>query len=135
MAAELSDRRPHLGQYLLANQPRGKIAILYQNDEYGKDYMKGLKDALAGAIPIVAEASYETSDANLNTQMAKLKTSGADMFFDVATPKFAVMAIKRGGRDRLEAAALRQQRVELGRLGDQAGRLRECRRASSPPTT
>ena len=83
------------GQYLLANQPRGKIAILYQNDEYGKDYMKGLKDALAGAIPVVAEASYETSDANLNTQMAKLKTSGADVFFDVATPKFAVMALKR----------------------------------------
>src|SRR5579859_7583547 len=50
------------GQYLLANQPHGKIAILYQNDEYGKDYMKGLKDALAGAIPVVAEASYETSE-------------------------------------------------------------------------
>ena len=83
------------GQYLLANQPHGKIAILYQNDEYGKDYVKGLKDALAGAIPVVAEASYETSDANLNTQMAKLKASGADVFFDVATPKFAVMAIKR----------------------------------------
>src|SRR6185437_7737481 len=83
------------GQYLLANQPHGKIAILYQNDEYGRDYMKGLKDALAGGIPVVAEASYETSDANLNAQMGKLKASGADVFFDVATPKFAVMAIKR----------------------------------------
>ena len=93
------------GQYLLANQPHGKIAILYQNDEYGKDYMKGLKDALAGAIPVVAEASYETSDANLNAQMAKLKTSGADMFFNVATPKFAAQAIRAGGRDRLEAVA------------------------------
>jgi branched-chain amino acid transport system substrate-binding protein len=83
------------GQYLLENQPKGRIAILYQNDDYGKDYVKGLKDALAGAIPIIAEVPYETSDANLNVQMAKLKASGADIFFDVATPKFAAMAIRR----------------------------------------
>jgi len=83
------------GQYLLKNHPHGKIAILYQNDEYGKDYVKGLKDALASAIPIVAEAGYETSDANVNAQMAKLKASGADIFFNVATPKFAAQAIRR----------------------------------------
>ena len=83
------------GQYLLENQPKGRIAILYQNDDYGKDYVKGLKDALAGAIPIVAEVPYETSEANLNAQMVKLKASGADVFFDVATPKFAAMAIRR----------------------------------------
>jgi branched-chain amino acid transport system substrate-binding protein len=83
------------GQYLLENQPKAKIAILYQNDDYGKDYVKGLKDALAGAIPIVVEVPYETSEANLNAQMAKLKASGADVFFDVATPKFAAMAIRR----------------------------------------
>jgi branched-chain amino acid transport system substrate-binding protein len=83
------------GQYLLENQPRGKIAILFQNDDYGKDYVKGLKDALAGAIPIVAEVPYETSEPNLNAQMTKLKASGADIFFDVATPKFAAMAIRR----------------------------------------
>jgi branched-chain amino acid transport system substrate-binding protein len=82
------------GQYLLKNHPHGKIAILYQNDDYGKDYVKGLKDSLAGAIPIVAEAGYETSDANLNAQMAKLKASGADVFFNVATPKFAAQAIR-----------------------------------------
>lgn len=83
------------GQYLLENQPKGKIAILFQNDDYGKDYVKGLKDALAGAIPIIAEVPYETSEANLNVEMAKLKASGADVFFDVATPKFAAMAIRR----------------------------------------
>ena len=82
-------------QYLLQNRPQGRIAILYQNDDYGKDYVKGLKDTLAGAIPVVAEASYETSDANLNAQMAKLRNSNADVFFNVATPKFATMAIKR----------------------------------------
>ena len=82
-------------QYLLANHSHGRIAILYQNDDYGKDYVKGLKDALAGAIPVVAEATYDTSDANVNAQLAKLKASGADIFFNVATPKFASLAIKR----------------------------------------
>jgi len=83
------------GQYLLANNPHGRIAILYQNDDYGRDFMKGLKDSLAGVIPVVAEAPYDTADANLNAQLAKLKASGADIFFNVATPKFAAMAIKR----------------------------------------
>ena len=83
------------GQYLLKNHPQGKIAILYQNDDYGKDYVKGLKDLLAEAIPVVAEATYETTDFNVNAQMAKLKASHADIFFNVATPKFAAQAIRR----------------------------------------
>ena len=83
------------GQYLLKNHPHGHIAILYQNDDYGKDYVKGLKDLLARAIPVVAEAPYETTDPNVNAQMAKLKASGADIFFNVATPKFAAQAIRR----------------------------------------
>jgi branched-chain amino acid transport system substrate-binding protein len=83
------------GQYLLANHPHGRIAILYQNDDYGKDYVKGLKDSLAGAVPVIAEAAYETTDSNVNAQMAKLKASGADIFFNVATPKFAAQAIGR----------------------------------------
>ena len=53
------------GQYLLENHSHGKIAILYQNDDYGKDYVKGLKDLLAGAIPVVAEAAYETTEPTL----------------------------------------------------------------------
>ena len=83
------------GQYLLKNHPQGKIAILYQNDDYGKDYVKGLKDSLAEAIPVVAEAAYETTDPNVNAQIAKLKASHADIFFNVATPKFAAQAIRR----------------------------------------
>jgi branched-chain amino acid transport system substrate-binding protein len=82
-------------QYLLANHPNGKVAILYQNDDYGKDYVKGLKDGLAGKLPIVAEAPYEVTDSTPDSQIVTLKASGADIFFDVATPKFAAQAIKK----------------------------------------
>src|SRR4051794_40527712 len=83
-------------QYLLETHPGGgKIAILYQDDEFGKDYVKGLKDGLGGKIPIVAEAAYKITDANIDQQIARLKASRADIFFDVTTPKFAVMAIRR----------------------------------------
>jgi ABC-type branched-subunit amino acid transport system substrate-binding protein/TRAP-type uncharacterized transport system substrate-binding protein len=82
-------------QYLLENHPRGKIAILYQDDGFGKDYVKGLKDGLGGKIPIVAEAPYNVTDTSVDAQIAKLKASGADILFDVTTPKFAVMAVRR----------------------------------------
>jgi branched-chain amino acid transport system substrate-binding protein len=83
-------------QYLLEQHPSGgKIAILYQDDDFGKDYVKGLKDALGGKIPIVAEAPYKVTDPNINQQLTALKASGADIFFDVTTPKFAAMAIRR----------------------------------------
>ncbi|MGJ5072598.1 ABC transporter substrate-binding protein [Bradyrhizobium oligotrophicum] len=82
-------------QYLLETHSRGKIAILYQDDDFGRDYVKGLKDGLGGKLPIVAEAGYKVTDANVNQQIATLKASGADIFFDVTTPKFAVMAIRR----------------------------------------
>ncbi|CAL79058.1 putative ABC/TRAP transporter component (periplasmic binding protein-like I) [Bradyrhizobium sp. ORS 278] len=82
-------------QYLLETHSRGKIAILYQDDDFGKDYIKGLKDALGGKIPVVAEAGYKVTDANVNQQIATLKASGADILLDVTTPKFAIMAIRR----------------------------------------
>jgi ABC-type branched-subunit amino acid transport system substrate-binding protein/TRAP-type uncharacterized transport system substrate-binding protein len=83
-------------QYLLEQHPSGgKIAILYQDDDFGKDYVKGLKDALGGKIPIVAEAPYKVTDPNINQQLTTLKASGADIFFDITTPKFAAMAIRR----------------------------------------
>ena len=78
-------------QYLLQNDPRGKIGILYQNDDYGKDYVKGLKDGLNGKMQIVAESPYETTDP----QIVSLKASGADIFYDVTIPKFAAQAIKK----------------------------------------
>ena len=82
-------------QYLLENHPRSKIAVLYQDDGFGKDYLKGLKDGLGGKIPIVAEAPYKVTDTSIDAQIAKLKASGADIFMQFTTPKFAAMAIKR----------------------------------------
>jgi branched-chain amino acid transport system substrate-binding protein len=82
-------------QYILENHPRSKIAVLYQEDGMGKEYLKGLKDGLGGKIAIVAEAPYKVTDTNIDAQMAKLKASGADVFIEFTTPKFAIMAIKR----------------------------------------
>jgi branched-chain amino acid transport system substrate-binding protein len=82
-------------QYLLKVRPEGTIGILYQNDDYGKDYVKGLKDGLNGKMKIVAEVPYETSDPTIDSQMVALKNSGADVFYNVTTPKFAAQAIKK----------------------------------------
>ncbi|GGC65825.1 ABC transporter substrate-binding protein [Chelatococcus reniformis] len=83
-------------KYILTNFPNGKIAILFQNDDLGKDYVKGLKDALGPrANMIVAEASYELSDPTVDAQMVKLKASGADVFFNVTTPKFGAQSIRK----------------------------------------
>jgi ABC-type branched-subunit amino acid transport system substrate-binding protein len=82
-------------QYLLEHHPNGKIGVLYQNDDYGKDYLKGLTDGLRGRMPIVAAYPYETSDPTVDSQIVALKASGADVFFNVTTPKFASQAIKK----------------------------------------
>ena len=82
-------------QYLLREFPQGKIGILFQNDDYGKDYVKGLKDGLNGKMRIVSEFPYETTDPTIDSQMISLKNSGADIFYDVTTPKFAAQAIKK----------------------------------------
>jgi branched-chain amino acid transport system substrate-binding protein len=82
-------------KYLLANQPNARIAILYQNDDYGKDYLKGFKDGLAGRIPIVAETPYETADPTVDSQILTLRASGADVLFNVSSPKFASQSIKK----------------------------------------
>ncbi len=83
-------------KYLLKEKPDAKIAILYQNDDYGKDYVKGLKDGLgAKASMIVAEESYETTEPSIDNHIVKLKSTGANVFFDVTTPKFAAQAIKK----------------------------------------
>ena len=83
-------------KYILANYPNAKIAILYQNDDLGKDYVKGLKDALGPkANMIVAEVSYELSDPTVDSQMVTLKSSGADLFYNITTPKFGAQAIRK----------------------------------------
>jgi ABC-type branched-subunit amino acid transport system substrate-binding protein len=84
-------------KYLLKEKPNAKIAVLYQNDDYGKDYLKGLKDGLGAkaASMIVAEESYETTEPTIDNHIVKLKSTGADVFFNVTTPKFAAQAIKK----------------------------------------
>ncbi|MEO8038348.1 MAG: ABC transporter substrate-binding protein [Betaproteobacteria bacterium] len=84
-------------QYILETKPAAKIAILYQNDDYGKDYVKGLKDGLGDKAEamVVAEASYEVTDPTVDSQIVSLQASGADTFFNVTTPKFAAQAIRK----------------------------------------
>jgi len=84
-------------KYILKNMPNAKIAVLYQNDDYGKDYLKGLKDGLGAkaASMIVAEESYETTEPTIDSHILTLKASGADVFFDVTIPKFAAQAIRK----------------------------------------
>jgi branched-chain amino acid transport system substrate-binding protein len=83
-------------KYILDKQPAGKIAILFQNDDYGKDVLKGLKDGLgAKTSMIVAEMPYETGDPTVDSQIVRLKASGADIFVNITTPKFAAQAIKK----------------------------------------
>ncbi len=83
-------------KHVLANKPNAKIAVLYQNDDYGKDYLKGFKDGLgANAKQIVSEVSYETSDPTVDSQVVQMQGSGADVFFNITTPKFAAQAIRK----------------------------------------
>jgi len=82
---------------ILKNTPNAKIGILYQNDDYGKDYLKGFKDGLGAKASsmIVKEVSYETSDPTVDSQVVQLQASGADTFFNITTPKFAAQAIRK----------------------------------------
>ena len=84
-------------KYILKNMPDARIAVLYQNDDYGKDYLRGLKDGLGAKASsmIIAEESYETTEPTIDSHIVNLKATGADMFFNVTTPKFAAQAIKK----------------------------------------
>jgi branched-chain amino acid transport system substrate-binding protein len=84
-------------KYLLKEKPDAKIGVFYQNDDFGKDYLKGLKDGLGAkaASMIIAEEGYETTEPSIDNHIVKLKASGADVFISVTTPKFAAQAIKK----------------------------------------
>jgi branched-chain amino acid transport system substrate-binding protein len=83
-------------KYLMKEKPDAKISVLYQNDDFGKDYLKGLKEGLgAKASMIVAEESYEPSEPTIDNHIVKLRASGADVFLSITTPKFAAQAIKK----------------------------------------
>lgn len=84
--------------YILKNYPNAKIGVLMPNDDYGKDIYKGIRDGLgAKTSMIVKELTYETSDPTIDSQMVALKASGADLFLNLTTPKFAAMAIRKLG--------------------------------------
>ena len=82
--------------YILKEKPGGKIGVLYQNDDFGKDYVKGLKDGLGDkASMVIVEASYETTDPTVDSQVVDMKAKGADVFVNTAIPKFAAQAIRK----------------------------------------
>jgi branched-chain amino acid transport system substrate-binding protein len=84
-------------RHILQTKPDARIGILFQNDDYGKDYVKGLKDGLGARARsmIVAEASYEVNEPTVDSQIVQLQSSGANVLFNVATPKFAAQAIRK----------------------------------------
>jgi branched-chain amino acid transport system substrate-binding protein len=83
-------------QHILKTKPNAKIAVLFQNDDYGKDYLKGFHDGLGDKKSmIVKEVSYEVSDPTVDSQIVQLAASGADVFFNITTPKFAAQAIRK----------------------------------------
>ena len=84
-------------KYIKENMPDAKIGILYQNDDFGRDYMDAFIDQLGDESMVVSAVSYDTSAATVDSQMSTLKESGADVFFNVASPKFAAQAIRRAG--------------------------------------
>ena len=84
-------------KYILKNRPNAKIALLYQNDDYGKDVLAGVENILKGdkAKMIVAKATYEVTDPTVDSQILTLKASGADTFINICTPKFSAQAVRR----------------------------------------
>jgi len=84
-------------KYILKEKPNARIAVLYQNDDYGKDYLKGLKDGLGdrAASMIIAEDAYEVVEPTIDSHIIKMKALNADVFVNIATPKFAAQAIRK----------------------------------------
>jgi len=85
------------GNYILQNYPKGKVAIMYQNDDYGKDYVIGMKRAMGASFDkqVVKQESYEVTDPTVDSQIVSLANSGADVFVNISIPKFAAQAIKK----------------------------------------
>ncbi len=84
-------------RYLLKNKPNAKIGILFQNDDFGKDVLKGVEDGLggAGAKMVVSKVSYEVTDPTVDSQILTLQGSGADTFINITTPKFGAQAVRK----------------------------------------
>ena len=111
--------------YILKNLPNAKIAVLYQNDDFGKDYLNGLRDGLgdkAGKM-IVATQSYETTDPTLDSQIVALQASGADVLLTAAIPKFAAQAIRKVYDIGWKPTHFLNFGFQFGRNGDEERRI------------
>jgi ABC-type branched-subunit amino acid transport system substrate-binding protein len=84
-------------KYILREQPNARIAVIYQNDDYGKDYLKGLKEGLGDKAEsmIIAEDAYEVAEPTIDSHVVKMKSLNADVFVDITGPKFAAQAIRK----------------------------------------
>jgi ABC-type branched-subunit amino acid transport system substrate-binding protein len=83
------------GQYILKHKPAAKVGVLYQNDDYGKDFLVGLKAALGDKLKIVAEVAYEITEPTIDSQIVRLKDSGADTLLYFSTPKFTAQGLRK----------------------------------------
>jgi branched-chain amino acid transport system substrate-binding protein len=83
------------GQYVLKHKPAAKVGVLYQNDDYGKDFLVGLKAALGDKVKIVAEVAYEITEPTIDSQIVRLKDSGADTLLYFSTPKFTAQGLRK----------------------------------------
>jgi branched-chain amino acid transport system substrate-binding protein len=90
-----ADEAAIYARYLIETYPQGKLAILSEDDEFGRDYVNGLKKSLSGKLSVVSAATYSSTDATVDSQIVALKASGADILFTVATPKFTAQAIRK----------------------------------------
>lgn len=84
-------------KWIREHEPHAKVAILFQNDEYGRDYVKAIKDAFGAEADkfIIAMEPYDIKDATIDSQLARLKASGATVFLNFSTPRFAALAVRR----------------------------------------
>jgi ABC-type branched-subunit amino acid transport system substrate-binding protein len=83
------------GQYVLKHKPGAKVGVLYQNDDYGKDFLVGLKSVLGDKTKIVAEVAYEITEPTIDSQIVRLKDSGADVLLYFSTPKFTAQGLRK----------------------------------------
>src|SRR5438552_14408821 len=94
LPAEPPRRGADLAKYILKEKPNAKVAVFYANDDFGKDYVAGIKEIFGdkAASQIVAEESYETTEPSIDGHIVKLKGTGADVLVNISTPKFAAQA-------------------------------------------
>jgi len=123
--------------YILQTKPNAKIGVLYQNDDYGKDYLKGVKDGLGEktAKMLVAELAYEVTDATIDSQILQMQALGVDVVVDATSPKFAAQAIRKAYDIGWKPVPFPEQHVRLGRQRVDARGPRKVDRLDHEPVS